>query len=257
MRLLRLEDDGEFSLTKDLVGDDTIPPYAILSHTWGSDDEEVTFNDLTNGAGKDRPGYRKIRFCGKQAANDGLRFFWVDTCCIDKSNNMEFAEAINCMFRWYQNATKCYVYLSDVSADGSIENDESARRWKPEFKKSRWFTRGWTLQELIAPVSVEFFSKEKQRLGDKQSLEQTLYEITGIAVEALRGSPLSHFSVDERMLWAAKRQTKREEDKAYSRLGIFNIHMSLIYGEGGQKALSRLLKEIKDSNSINLPIAKG
>ena len=84
MRLLRLEDDGGFSLTKDLVGNDIIPPYAILSHTWGSDDEEVTFNDLTNGAGKDRPGYRKIRFCGKQAANDGLRFFWVDTCCIDK-----------------------------------------------------------------------------------------------------------------------------------------------------------------------------
>ncbi|KAI9763279.1 MAG: hypothetical protein M1839_006522, partial [Geoglossum umbratile] len=257
MRLLRLEDDGEFSLTKDLVGDDIIPPYAILSHTWGSDDEEVTFNDLTNGAGKDRPGYRKIRFCGKQAANDGLRFFWVDTCCIDKSNNTELAEAINSMFRWYQNATRCYVYLSDVSAGGSIENDEFARRWKTEFKKSRWFTRGWTLQELIAPVSVEFFSVEGERLGDKKSLEQTLYEITGIATQGLRGSPLSYFSTEERMSWAEKRRTKREEDAAYSLLGIFNIHMPLIYGEGRQKALSRLLKEIKDSNSINLPIAKG
>ncbi|KAI9775014.1 MAG: hypothetical protein M1839_001614 [Geoglossum umbratile] len=255
MRLLQLEDGGEFSLVE-FVGKN-IPRYAILSHTWGSDDEEVTFNDLTNGTGKDRPGYRKIRFCGKQAANNGLQFFWVDTCCIDKSSSAELSEALNSMFRWYQNAARCYVYLSDVSVSTSDGDDEFSRGWKPAFKKSRWFTCGWTLQELIAPASVEFFSKEKERLGDKQSLEQTLYEITGIAIEALRGSPLSYFSVDERMLWVAKRQTKREEDEAYSLLGIFDIHMPLIYGEGRQKALSQLLKEIKENNSINLPIAKG
>ncbi|KAI9862356.1 MAG: hypothetical protein M1813_004832 [Trichoglossum hirsutum] len=253
MRLLRLEDDGEFSLTKDLVGDDIIPPYAILSHTWGSDNEEVTFKDLTNGAGKDKPGYRKIRFCGKQAANDGLRFFWIDTCCINKSSSTELAEAINTMFRWYQEAARCYVYLSDVSVSGSVEEDEISRRWKPAFKKSRWFTRGWTLQELIAPPSVEFFSKEEQRLGDKQSLEQTLHEITGIAVQALQGSGLSHFSVNERMSWAEKRQTKREEDAAYSLLGIFDIQMPLIYGEGRKWALARLHKEIKESLKDELP----
>ncbi|KAI9775850.1 MAG: hypothetical protein M1839_000724, partial [Geoglossum umbratile] len=247
MRLLRLEDDGEFSLVE-FVGKN-IPSYAVLSHTWGSDDEEVTFNDLVNSAGKSKAGYRKIHFCGKQAANDGLQFFWVDTCCIDKSSSAELSEAINSMFRWYQDAARCYVYLSDVSV--------STRRWKMAFKKSRWFTRGWTLQELIAPGSVEFFSVEGEPLGDKKSLEQTLHEITGIATQALRGSPLSYFRTDERMSWAAKRQTSREEDAAYSLLGIFNIHMPLIYGEGGQKALSRLLKEIKDNNSINLPIAKG
>ncbi|KAI9764474.1 MAG: hypothetical protein M1840_008400 [Geoglossum simile] len=244
MRLLRHEDDGEFSLVE-FVGKN-IPCYAVLSHTWGSDDEEVTFNDLVNGAGKSKAGYRKICFCGKQAANDGLQFFWVDTCCIDKSSSAEVSEAINSMFRWYQDAARCYVYLSDVSVSTSDGDGEFSRRWKPAFKKSRWFTRGWTLQELIAPTSVEFFSKEKQRLGDKQSLEQTLHETTGIAIEALRGSPLSHFSVDERMSWAAKRQTKREEDKAYSLLGIFEIHMPLIYGEGPEKALIRLQKEIKE-----------
>ncbi|KAI9775928.1 MAG: hypothetical protein M1839_000717 [Geoglossum umbratile] len=249
MRLLRLENDGEFSLVE-FIGKN-IPCYAILSHTWGSDDEELTFNDLVNGTGKSKAGYRKIRFCGKQAANDGLQFFWVDTCCIDKSSSAELSEAINSMFHWYQDAARCYVYLSDVSVSTSDGDDEFSRRWKPAFKKSRWFTRGWTLQELIAPTSVEFFSKEKQRLGDKQSLEQTLHEITGIAIEALRGSPLSHFSVDERMSWAANRQTKREEDKAYSLLGIFEIHMPLIYGEGREKALIRLQKEIKELLPLN------
>ncbi|KAI9768893.1 MAG: hypothetical protein M1839_003847 [Geoglossum umbratile] len=252
MRLLHV---GDLSLAE-FVGND-IPRYAILSHTWGADHEEVTFKDMVDGTGNAKAGYRKIRLCEKLAAKDGLQFFWVDTCCIDKSNYTELAEAINSMFRWYQDAARCYVYLSDVSAGGSIGDDEFACRWKTAFKKSRWFTRGWTLQELIAPVSVEFFSVEGERLGDKKSLEQTLHELTGIATQALRGSPLSYFSTDERMSWAAKRRTKREEDSAYSLLGIFNIYMPLIYGEGRQKALSRLLKEIKDDNSISLPIAKG
>ncbi|KAI9775933.1 MAG: hypothetical protein M1839_000722 [Geoglossum umbratile] len=255
MRLLRLEDDSEFSLVE-FVGKN-IPSYAVLSHTWGSDDEEVTFNDLANGAGKSKTGYRKIRFCAKQAANDGLQFFWIDTCCINKSSSVELSEAINSMFRWYHNAARCYVYLSDVSVGCFVGDSKFTRRWKTAFKKSKWFTRGWTLQELIAPVLVEFFSVEGEWLGDKKSLEQTLHEITGIATQALRGSPLSYFSTDERMLWAAKRHTKREEDAAYSLLGIFNIYMPLTYGEGRQKALGRLLKEIKDNNSIKLPVVKG
>jgi len=139
MRLLRLEDGGEFSLVE--YAGSHIPRYAILSHTWGADHEEITFRDLTDGTGKNKAGYRKLIFCGKQAANDGLQFFWVDTCCIDKSSSAELTEAINSMFRWYQGATKCYVYLSDVS----VGDDEFSRRWKPAFKKSKWFTRGWTL----------------------------------------------------------------------------------------------------------------
>ena len=114
MRLLECNSTSEFSLTKDFVGDDGIPPYAILSHTW-KEGQEVTFKDLMDGTGKSKAGYDKIRLCGQQAKRDDLQYFWVDTCCIDKSNNVELQEAINCMFRWYQNATKCYVYLSDVS----------------------------------------------------------------------------------------------------------------------------------------------
>jgi hypothetical protein len=237
MRLLNLHDDGEFSLTE-FVGEN-IPRYAILSHTWGADGEEVTFKDLMKGTGTSKAGYHKIRFCGEQAAADGLQYFWVDTCCIDKSSSAEISEAINSMFRWYHDAAKCYVYLSDVSIGGST--------WEPAFQKSRWFTRGWTLQELIAPPSVEFFSVEGERLGDKKLLERQIHEITGITTRALQGDPLSHFSVNERMSWAAKRETKREEDAAYSLLGIFNIHMPLIYGEGRKKALVRLRKEIEES----------
>src|ERR1700761_9261600 len=220
MRLLKRTENGELSLTKDLT--DNIPPYAILSHTWGGDDDEVVFEDFVEGSrlsgfGRSKAGYRKIQFCGEQAARDGLQHFWVDTCCINKPNNTELSEAIISMFRWYRNAAKCYVYLGDVSTN--------SRRWKPEFRKSRWFTRGWTLQELIAPAIVEFFSKEGQLLGSKKSLEQQLHEITGVAIQALQGNSLSVFTVQERLSWAEFRETKREEDKAYSLLGIFNVQI--------------------------------
>jgi Heterokaryon incompatibility protein (HET) len=252
MRLLRLEDDGEFSPVE-FFGKN-IPHYAILSHTWGADYEEVTFKDIVKGKGKSKAGYAKIRFCGKQAAKDDLQYFWVDTCCIDKSSSTELSEAINSMFRWYQNAAKCYVYLSDVSIGGSVGNDLSSQQtWKPAFQGSRWFNRGWTLQELVAPTSVEFYSVEGERLGYKDLLVQEIHEITGIAVRALQGSALSGFSVDERMLWAAGRETTREEDAAYSLLGIFDIHMPLLYGEGQEKALIRLQKEIKESLKDELP----
>jgi hypothetical protein len=194
MRLLKLKGDGEFSLIE-FIGDN-IPRYAILSHTWGEDGEEVTFKDLMKCTGKSKAGYQKTRFCGEQAAADGLQYFWVDTCCIDKSSSAELSEAINSMFRWYHNAGKCYVYLSDVSISGSINKDQSSRwTWEPAFQKSRWFTRGWTLQELIAPASVEFFSVEGERLGDKKSLERQIHEITGITAQVLQGGPLSQFSV--------------------------------------------------------------
>ncbi|KAF2195847.1 HET-domain-containing protein, partial [Zopfia rhizophila CBS 207.26] len=151
--------------------DDTIPPYAILSHTW-KEGQEVTWKDLMDGTGKSKIGYDKIRFCGQQAERDGLRYFWVDACCINKSNHVELQEAINSMFRWYQNAAKCYVYLSDVSAAKRKASDEvSKSTWEPAFRESRWFTRGWTIQELLAPHSVEFFSREGKQLGNKRTLE--------------------------------------------------------------------------------------
>jgi hypothetical protein len=244
MRLLQVNENGEFSLTRDFTNN--IPRYAILSHTWGDDEEEVTFKDLENGSGKTKSGYKKIQFCGAQASRDGLRNFWVDTCCIDKSNSTELSEAINSMFRWYSNAAKCYVYLSDVSAIGLDPIDESLQLWEPAFRNSRWFTRGWTLQELIAPPSVEFFCSHGRRLGDKKELEQQLVEITGIPASALRGTSLSEFPVNERMFWAESRTTHRAEDKAYSLLGIFGIYMSPRYGEGWGKESIRMLKKIEE-----------
>lgn len=252
MRLLQLRDGGEFSLVE-YIGKE-IPQYAILSHTWGVDHEEVSFRDLMNGTGKSKAGYQKLVFCAKQAARDGLQFFWVDTCSIDKSSSAELSEAINSMFQWYSGAYKCYVYLSDVSSHDEAQGAEpSHQTWKSYFRSSRWFTRGWTLQELIAPKTVEFFSTEGQILGTKLSLMEEICNITGLSAQVLNGNPLSHFSVSDRISWANKRETKREEDAAYSLLGIFDIHMPLLYGEGRKKAFARLYREIESSHLKTLP----
>jgi hypothetical protein len=244
MRLLRCASGGELSL-ENFHGDDDVPSYAILSHTWGADSEEITFQDLMRGTGKGKAGYRKIMFCEQQAVTDGLQYFWVDTCCIDRTSSTELSEAINSMFRWYKHAAQCYVYLTDVSC----ENAQSLQlTHETEFRKSRWFTRGWTLQELIAPASVTFFSREGQRLGDKKLLERQIHEVTGIHVQAFQGiNHLSHYDIDERMSWAKSRQTKLPEDRAYSLLGIFDVFMPLIYGEGNH-AFLRLQETIAKSS---------
>jgi hypothetical protein len=248
MRLLEYQSDGSFRLT-DRFLDDDLPPFAILSHTWGKESEEVTFEDVVTGSGRGKPGYQKLRFCREQAVKDKLRYFWVDSCCIKKSSDSELSESINSMFRWYQRAAKCYVYMWDVSTTKRKRGDEKAQdTWEQAFRESRWFTRGWTLQELLAPTSVEFFSKDSNRLGDKQSLEQLIHEITGIPVLALRGPVLSQFSAEQKLDWAKNRKTTREEDWAYSLLGIFEISIPVIYGEGRTKAVRRLRKEIDDAS---------
>lgn len=249
MRLLECG-DGKFKPPKDLLLN--IPKYAILSHTWGSDTEEVTFKDLVDGTGEDKTGYEKIRFCAAQAKRDGLQHIWVDTCCIDKTNQVELQEAITSMFRWYNKAARCYVYLPDISAATYKDNQQFEIEWEAAFRASRWFTRGWTLQELIAPTSVEFFTKEGRRLGDKKTLQQQIYEITAIPIPVLQGSSgPSGFDVDERFRWAETRQTTREEDWAYCLLGIFGIFMPLIYGEGKTNAVRRLRKEITEAMNHN------
>jgi len=243
MRLLECLPNGDF-LTKEFL-DNAIPQYAILSHTWGDESQELTFEDMIGGLGRHKMGYEKIRFCGEQAKLDGLQYFWIDTCCINKSNHAELSQAISSMFRWYRNATQCYVFLSDVSFPTFSTDDEfNPQSWDSEFWKSRWFTRGWTVQELLAPSSVIFFSRERKRLGDKCSLKQQIHEITRIPELALQGTPLSQFSVDERLLWIERRQTKLEEDKVYSLLGIFDVEMPLFYGEGVANAFSRLREVI-------------
>jgi hypothetical protein len=246
MRLLSANAAGSFSLNS-FFGKPS-PSYAILSHTWEADDQEVTFHDLTNALGSGKKGYRKIQFCSELAKKDGLQYFWVDSCCIDKSSSAELSEAINSMFRWYRDAAKCYVYLSDVSTGKHSRSSELL--WEPAFKRSRWFTRGWTLQELLAPQSVEFFSRDGKRLGNKDSLELQIHKITGIAIKALQGH-LYQFSYDERKLWAAKRKTTIEEDQVYCLLGIFDVYLPLIYGEGKAHAFRRLQVEIGRHSSTS------
>lgn len=250
MRFLELQGDGEFRLTKNITHD--IPPYAILSHTWGETAEEVTFLDLENGTGKSKPGYEKIQFCGRQAGLDGLRHFWVDSCCIDKSDAAELQEAINSMFRWYRDADKCYAYLADVSTL-AFDASQQGPPWESPLRRSRWFTRGWTLQELVAPSSVDFFSKGGDKLGNKKSLERHIHAVTGIPLRVLQGGSLSDFSITERMSWTERRETTREEDMAYSLLGIFNTRMPLLYGEGRENAFRRLWKEIYAEVEAALP----
>ena len=243
MRLLHFNGLGELTWT--VFAKEDIPPYAILSHTWGSG--EVSFEDLVNDTGKKKAGYRKILFCGEQAARDKLEYFWVDTCCIDKRNLTELSRALNSMFRWYEKAVKCYVFLSDVSTPGVTNAKAQQSTWEAALRTSRWFTRGWTLQELIAPASVEFFSLQLQLLGDKRSLEQLIHEITGIPVHCLKGEPLGNFSIVERMRWTENRQTTEEEDGAYCLLGIFGVFMLPNYGEGKANALRRLRKAIDEA----------
>ncbi|KAK3614115.1 hypothetical protein LTR56_027470, partial [Elasticomyces elasticus] len=235
MRLLQCDEYGGFCLTEDLSEHD-LPPYAILSHRWLATSDEPTFEDLSNKRAREKLGYQKLRFCAEQARSDGLQHFWVDTCCIDKANKAELSRSINSMFRWYHNATTCYVYLSDVPCQSS----DRAKR--SNLQSSAWFTRGWTLQELLAPRSVVFCSGDGERLGDKRSLEQHIHEITAIPKAALQGRPLHRFSVDERLAWMTARETTLEEDKAYSLAGLFDMPLAPVYGEGFAQAHKRLLE---------------
>lgn len=238
MRLLQLSASNELSLTSDLTHN--IPPYAILSHTWGIDGDEVTFQDIKDKCFQHKPGYQKILFCGNQARSDGLEHFWVDTCCIDKSSSAELTEAINSMFRWYRDAQKCYAFLADVCCDGAVADEPARSTWKINFRKSRWFTRGWTLQELLAPTVVEFFSVEGQPLGGKTSLGQSIHEITHIPIRALQTPHLDEFNIETRMSWAKDRLTTKGEDKAYCLFGILGVSMPSNYGEGEEGAFKRL-----------------
>ncbi|CCF38807.1 HET and Ankyrin domain-containing protein [Colletotrichum higginsianum] len=224
-----------------------IPPYAILSHRWLGDDEEVILQDIELPVAKTKLGYEKLVKSCKQAEKDGVEYVWIDSCCIDKTSSAELSESINSMFRWYKEAVVCYAFLSDVPSDSTLEDDSP-------FAKSKWFTRGWTLQELIAPEHLRFYSQEWKPLGSKSHLSGVISRITGIDELTLRGRRELHLSsIAARMSWAAKRETTREEDRSYSLLGLFGVHLPLLYGEGGKNAFLRLQEElirISDDRSI-------
>ncbi|KAK5198598.1 hypothetical protein LTR47_007594 [Exophiala xenobiotica] len=232
MRLLHTK-----TLKLEGFGDQNIPLYAILSHTWGK--EEISLQDLETGNLESRRGFSKLKSTCCRAAADGFDYVWIDTCCIDKRSSAELSEAINSMYRWYQNATVCYAYLEDVYSNPG-ENSEDMDH---ESRESRWFTRGWTLQELIAPSILIFFNKTWEQLGTKTSMAASISSFTRIPQSILLGGDLDQESVARRMSWASTRQTTRVEDLAYCLLGIFNINMPLLYGEG-ERAFVRLQEEI-------------
>ncbi|KAF1834875.1 HET-domain-containing protein, partial [Decorospora gaudefroyi] len=245
MRLLHFDALGRLALA-DFRGK-TIPPYAILSHRWS--DSEILIEDISNGTYNEKEeGYRKLQFCAERAAQDELQYFWIDTCCIDKWNLSELSKAINSMFQWYKNAARCYVFLSDVLVSTATEPVQRSD-WETSFRASAWFTRGWTLQELIAPESVEFFSREGHPIGDKESLDQLIHDITGIPLAALRNCPLNEFTRLERRRWAENRRTTEEEDIVYCLLGILGVSMPTAYGEGQESAGSRLQAELEAASN--------
>ena len=232
--------------TKALVefdNEDTKPPYAILSHTWIKN-EEITYQDIQSGNPRQISGWEKVKACCKRAIEDGFDYCWVDTCCINKTSSAELSEAINSMFQWYADAEVCYAFLTDV--DSMVDTDE--------FESSRWFSRGWTLQELLAPRKVIFFSREWKPIGTRETLKARISRTTKIHEDALTGdvSEIRKFSVAQRMSWASPRTTTRSEDVAYCVLGLFNVNMPLLYGEG-KKAFIRLQEEImKDSDDQSI-----
>jgi hypothetical protein len=216
---------------------DQIPPYVILSHCWG--EEEVTFLDI-NGLGWNlMKGAKKIMFAARQCRHDNHKYVWIDTCCIDKSSSAELSEAINSMYEWYSLSKHCYAYLEDAYTQGTAVGSILEL-----LMESRWFTRGWTLQELIAPSSVRFYDNCWELIGEKRDLSNILAYITSIPIEVLERPVLGRdCSISRRMTWVAARNTTRVEDMAYCLLGIFDVKMPLLYGEG-TKAFVRLQEEI-------------
>ena len=236
--------------------------YAILSHVWAKDGDvnyarECTYRDVfeiqkTTPSGSILPllPAKVQRFC-EVARNDGFSLAWVDSCCIDKSSSSELSESINSMFSWYRNAGACYVFLADV------EPSQGGRIQEEQFKKSRWFTRGWTLQELLAPYTVIFLSSRWSIIGSKHTLSNLIQSITSVDVAILLfDQPLSSVSVARRMSWAASRQTTLVEDVAYSLMGIFGVNMPTMYGEG-HAAFRRLQEEILRRNPDQTILAWG
>lgn len=241
MRLLRAE-----SIQLEEFPPGKIPPYAILSHTWET--EEVLIDDLRHNTAEQKSSWGKVKSACEASVNHGFEYIWIDSCCIDKSSSAELSETINSMYSWYQKAEICWTYLADVPA--AVDPNESGSA----FEKTRWLTRGFTLQELIAPPEVVFFSKEWVEMGKKSTLCKTLSRITRIDEDILmHRKPLEFASIARRMSWASNRQTTRPEDIAYCLMGIFDVNMPMLYGEGKAKAFLRLQEEImkqSDDDSI-------
>lgn len=250
------------------------PQYAILSHTWISPKDEITYQDLKQRKGDiendifKQKGWAKLQEYCDRAASDGWEWAWMDTCCIDKTNPADTQEAINAMFRWYQNAGICYAYLDDVDVSRIMNEpdfvdtdlDDIAGRnnvndptsfaheaLRPFLTKAKWFSRGWTLQELLAPPYLVFVDQAWRRIGTRESWAEEIQKASRIEARHLTSFSPTDFtscSIAMRFSWASLRETTVEEDETYSLLGLFGISLPLIYGEGRWRAFNRLQREL-------------
>ncbi|KAL8855447.1 MAG: hypothetical protein Q9178_007917 [Gyalolechia marmorata] len=240
IRLLNVE-----SFTLQQFKDEECPPYVIISHRWAEDpSQEVVYDDMAQ-----PPKLRSSRLKSKPASaskitqacqkvlehtNGEITHLWLDTVCIKQDNPMELSTAINSMYRLYEEAKVCFAYLSDFPST-EVQT----------LGQSDWFNRGWTLQELIAPREVQFFDRDWRLLGDKWDLRKELTSRTNIDKKYLIDSMFKNFaSVSKRMSWMVGRRTTVPEDTAYCLLGIFDVNMPLLYGEGKKRAFRRLQEEI-------------
>ncbi len=261
------------TLSLELFYGESIPKYAILSHTW--EDEEVTFKEFNKAAKnpdhavRQKAGYAKILAACARARRDEHQYVWVDTCCIDKTSSAELSEAINSMFEWYQQSEVCYAYLSDLSLhkpDATDPNSSSQLALDTALRKCRWFTRGWCLQELLAPRRLVLVNKHWRTIGRRRSLAPLISNITGVPAAVLDTSNSDMIftrPIADRISWISKRQTTRIEDMSYSLLGILQVNMPMLYGEG-HRAFRRLQEEvIKKYNDLSIfswvgdPLASG
>lgn len=238
MKLLNVD-----TLKIDEFFDDDVPEYAALSHTWGCD--EASFQQWIhhpNPRDSKKRGFVKVVSACQLTQREGSQYLWVDTVCIDKTSSEHMTEAINSMFQWYRGAKICYAFLEDVEYQPGTSIFDRLR-------SSRWFTRGWTLQELIAPAAVVFYDRAWTIIGTKAKLSKELSGITSISEKVLHDSrEVTRQSIAQRMSWLSKRKTTRKEDMAYCMIGIFDVNMHTMYGEG-KKAFIRLQEEIV--NNIN------
>jgi len=270
-------------LLKYFVDIDDCPDYAALSHRWGATEDELTFQEIEHITERtlQKLGWQKLVRSCEAAKNLKCDWVWIDTCCIDKKSNAELQEAINSMWNVYSKAAVCMAYLNDVQYSPMVDEDgfnstmatdldildgQAFPNWLVEqsFESSQWFTRGWTLQELLAPRNVVFFAPDWRPFGTRNGLSQMIAHISEIPAETLhfenqsttsqsanrmrqRANYIRGYSTATKLSWAAKRRTKRIEDQAYSLLGLFNIQMPLLYGEG-RTAFERLQKQLLEEN---------
>lgn len=218
------------------------PPYAILSHVWQSG-EAHRFHEIGTPGVRQKPGYEKVEGCCARALQDGLDYVWIDTCCADATNSVAFSEGLNSSYTCFAQAEVCYVYLHDVEGGDSPEQQGST------FRRCKWFDRAWTLQELLAPRNVLFFTRDWENIGTKTGLASVISSVTGIHTDALmHPERVPHFSVATRMSWAKGRKSSKPEDRVYALMGLFGVRLPILYGQGETETFMKLQREIMNAS---------